>query len=93
MHWAMHLQFILMSEKFLQNRHLNKYRRIDLPFARFQTIFELYALFKYIWLSILVNNLRWQMSVWRQSNISLTLNWRWTDVRLTSANVNCLLGY
>ena len=32
------------------------------------------------------------MSVWRQSNISSTLNWRWTDVRLTSANVDCLLN-
>ena len=39
-----------------------------------------------------VNNLRQQMSVWRQSNVSSTLNWRWTDVRLTSANVDCLLG-
>ena len=39
-----------------------------------------------------VNNLCRQMSVWRQSNISSTLNWRWTDVRLTSANVDCLLG-
>ena len=39
-----------------------------------------------------VNNLRRQMSVWRQSNVTSTLNWRWTDVRLTSANVDCLLG-
>ena len=40
-----------------------------------------------------VNNLRRQMSVWLQSNVSSTLNWRWTDVRLTSANVDCLLGW
>ena len=39
-----------------------------------------------------VNNLRWQMSVLRQSNISSTLNWRRNDVRLTSADVDCLLG-
>ena len=45
------------------------------------------------WSHIPVNNLRWQMSVLRQSNVSSTLNWRWTDNRLTSADLDCLLGW
>ena len=42
--------------------------------------------------SISVNNLGRQMSVSRQSNVSSTLKWRWADMRLTSADLDCLRG-